>query len=71
MVKNPPPNEGDIKRRGFHPSLIHYLGQEGSLSSAWQPTPILLPEESSWTEKSGRLQFEGLDMTEAAQRAKT
>ena len=71
MVKNPAANDRDIKRCGFHPSLIHYLGWEDSLSSAWQPTPILLPGESSWTEKSGRLQSEGLDMTEAAQQAKT
>ena len=70
-VKNPPANEGDVKRRGFHPSLIHYLGQEDSLSSAWQPTPVCLPGESSWTEKSARLQSEGLNMTEATERAKT
>ena len=71
VVKNPPANEGDIKRREFHPSLIHYLGQEDSLSSAWQPIPVFLPGESSWTEKSRMLQSEGLDMTEATQRAKT
>ena len=71
MIKNPPANEGDIERRGFHPDLIHYLDQEDSLSSARQPTPVFLPGESSWTEKSRMLQSEGLDMTEATQRAKT
>ena len=67
MVKNPPANEGDIKRHGFHPSLIHYLGKEDSLSSAWQPTPVFLPGESPWTEKSARLQSEGFNMTEATE----
>ena len=71
MVKNPLANEGHIKRRGFHPSLIHYLCQEDSLRSAWQPTPVFLPGESSWMEKSGRLQSEGFYMTEATQRAKS
>ena len=71
MVKNPPANEGHIKRREFHPSLIHYLCQEDSLRSAWQPTPVFLPGESSWMEKSGRLQSEGFYMTEATQRAKS
>ena len=33
----------------------------------WQPTPVFLPRESPWTEKSGRLESMGLqesDMTE-------
>ena len=29
-------------------------------SRAWQPTPVFLPGESSWTEEPGGLQSQGL-----------
>ena len=31
------------------------LGWEDALEEAWQPTPVLLPGESLWTEEPGRL----------------
>ena len=41
MVKNPPANAGDIKRRGFDP----WLGKI-PWKRAWQPTPVFLPGKS-------------------------
>ena len=38
MVKNPPANAGDIKRRGFDP----WVGKI-PWRRAWQPTPVVLP----------------------------
>ena len=52
-VKNLLANAGDM-RRGFNPWV-------GKLPwrRAWQPPPVFLPGESSWTEKLG-----GLESTE-------
>ena len=38
---------------------VRSLGQEDPLEEAWQPTPVFLPGESSWTEEPGGLQFMG------------
>ena len=35
------------------------LGWEDFLERSWQSTPIILPGESTWTEKPGGLQFMG------------
>ena len=46
------------------PGLIPGLGR--SPRRKWQPTPVFLPGESSWTEEPGGLQSKGLkesDMT--------
>ena len=42
------------KRCGFNPWVGKILWRR-----AWQPTPVFLPRESSWTEKPGRLQSIG------------
>ena len=42
------------KRRGFDP----WVGKI-PWRRAWQPTPVLLPGESPWTEEPGGLQFVG------------
>ena len=42
------------KRHGFDP----WVGKI-PLRKAWQPTPVLLPGESPWTEEPGRLQSMG------------
>ena len=49
VVKNPPANTE--RRRGFDPWL-------GKIPwwQAWQPTPVLLPGKSPWTEEPGGLQ---------------
>ena len=41
VVKNPPANAGDVKRRGLDP----WVGKI-PWSRAWQPTPVFLPRES-------------------------
>ena len=41
MVKNPPANAGDLKRRGFD----HWV-RKISCRRAWQHTPVFLPRES-------------------------
>ena len=51
MVKNPP---------AMWETWVLSLGWEDALEEAWQPTPVLLPGESPWTEEPGRLQFMGL-----------
>ena len=38
VVKNPPTNAGDIKRRGFDPWI-----RKIPWKKAWQPTPVFLP----------------------------
>ena len=43
MVKNPPANAGDVR-------------WEDPLEEAWQPTPVLLPGESSQEEEPDGLQ---------------
>ena len=53
-VKKPPANAGDVKRRGFDPSVRKIPWRK-----AWQPTPVFLPRESPWTEEPGRLQSMG------------
>ena len=54
VVKNPPANAGHTRDTG----LIPRLG--GSpWSRKWQPTPVLLPGESTWTEEPSRLQSTG------------
>ena len=42
------------KRRGFYP----WVGQI-PWRTEWQPTPVLLPGQSPWTEEPGRLQSMG------------
>ena len=51
MVNNLPLNAGDIRDAGSIPV--------SGRSPGWQPTPILWPGESSWTEESGGLQHVG------------
>ena len=41
-------------RPGFDPWVGRILWRR-----AWQPTPVLLPGESPWTEESSKLQFMG------------
>ena len=53
-VKNPPANAGDI-RLGFNPWVGKILWRR-----EWQPTPVVLPGESPWTEEPGGLQSMGL-----------
>ena len=58
MVKNPP---------AVQETWIQSLGWEDLWRKVWQPTPVLLPGESPWTEEPGGLQSIGckeLDMTE-------
>ena len=45
MVKNLPANAGDIREEGLIPGLGRSPGVV-TWSSKWQPTPVLLPEES-------------------------
>ena len=45
---------------------VQFLGQEDARRRKWEPTPVFLPGESSWTEEPERLQSRGLqesDMT--------
>ena len=61
VVKNPLPVEETEETRGWS------LDREMPRKRAWQPTPVLLPGESPWTEEPGRLQSIGsreLDRTE-------
>ena len=53
-VKSPPANAGDI-RLGFNPWVGKILWRR-----EWQPTPVVLPGESPWTEEPGGLQSMGL-----------
>ena len=49
MVKNPPMWE----------TWVQSLGWEEPLYEGVEPTPVFLPGESPWTEKSGELQSTG------------
>ena len=40
-------------------TLVQCLGWENPWRRAWQPTPVLLPAQSPWTENPGRLQSVG------------
>ena len=40
VVKDPPPNAGDLRDVGLIPELGRYPG------GAWQPTPVFLPRKS-------------------------
>ena len=55
VVKNPPANAGDFKRRGFNP----WVGKI-PWRRAWQPTPVFLPGESHGWRSLGGLQSMGL-----------
>ena len=55
VVKNLPANAGDTGDAGLIPGWGRSPGVR-----AWQPTPVLLPGESPWTEELGRLQSIGL-----------
>ena len=55
VVKNCLPMQ--VRRKGFR--LDPWVGKI-SWRKAWQPTPVFLPREISWTEESGRLQSIGL-----------
>jgi len=48
-VKNPPANAGDM-RCEFNPWVWKIPWRR-----AWEPTPVLLPGESPWTEEPGGL----------------
>ena len=52
VVKNLPANAGDVRDRGLIPGL-------GRSPEGGQPTPVLLPSESPWTEEPGGLQSTG------------
>ena len=54
-VKNPLAKAEDIRDSGFNSWVGKIPGRR-----AWQPTPLFLPRESSWTEKPGGLQSIGL-----------
>ena len=55
MVKNP---------STMRETWVWSLGQEDPWRGAWQPTPVFLPGESTWTEKPGRLQSMELQRVE-------
>ena len=54
VVKNPPANAGRYKRPGFDPWLWKIPWRR-----AQQPSPVLLPGGSPWTEEPGGLQSMG------------
>ena len=62
-VKNPPANAGDTRDCGFDP----WVGKI-NWKRAWQPTPVVLPGESPWTEEPGS-KLQGLVMDREAWRA--
>ena len=49
-VKNPP---------AMQETWVQSLGWEDPLKKAWQPTPVILPGDSPWTEEPGGLQSMG------------
>ena len=51
MVKNP---------SVMQETLVQSLSWEEPRRREWQPTPVLLPGESPWTEEPGGLQSMGL-----------
>ena len=61
VVKNPLPMEETEETQ------VWSLDRKTPRRRAWQPTPVLLPGESPWTEEPGRLQSiasKEMDMTE-------
>ena len=46
--------------RDIQETWVQSLGWEDHLEEGMQPTPVFLPEESSWTEEAGWLQSVGL-----------
>ena len=46
LVKNSP---------AMQETPVQFLGQEDPWRRVWQPTPVFLPGESSWTEEPGGL----------------
>ena len=55
VVKNQAANAGDTRDAQFDPWVWKTPWRR-----AWQPTPVLLPGESPWTEEPGGLQSIGL-----------
>ena len=51
IVKNPPARQE---------TWVQSLGWEDPLEEAWQPTPVFLPGESTWTEGPGGLIVPGV-----------
>ena len=54
VVKNPPA-VWEMQK-----PWVQSLGWEDPWRRAWQPSPVLLPGESPWTEEPGGLQSTGL-----------
>ena len=50
VIKNPPASAGD--KRHEYDAMVRKIPWR----RAWQPTPVLLPGESPWTEETGRPQ---------------
>ena len=53
VVNNLSTKAGDVRDVGSIPGKIPWRRK-------WQPTPVFLPGESTWTEESGTLQSIGL-----------
>ena len=53
MIKNPPASAGD--KRHEYDAMVRKIPWR----RAWQPTPVLLPGESPWTEETVGLQSMG------------
>ena len=49
VVRNSPAHAGDLR------DPVRSLSQEDPWRRTWQPTPVFLPGESSWTEEPGGL----------------
>ena len=54
VVKNPPPNVGDVREAGSIPGLGRFPWMR-----AWQTHSSILAWRSPWTEEVGRLQSTG------------
>ena len=50
---------------------VRALGLEDPLEGAWQPTPVLLPGESPWTEEPGGLQSWGCKQSDTTEQLNT
>ena len=59
VTKNPPADAGNVRDSGS----VSGWGR----SRAWQPTPVFLPGESSWTEEPRGLQFIGLQRMDTSE----
>ena len=55
VVKNLPPNAGDIRDDGFKP-----WARKIPWRRSWPPTPVFLAWRIPWTEEPGRRQSIGL-----------